>query len=343
MKSRPLTAGVAGTNPEKPHRRQRSRDRWRGIRRDFWLGVVNLGNQLPRPVARGCGKAVGCLVWLLMRTERERAVERIRAALRHSEAESASLARRCSMTMGAYLADAVRLEVWSPEELRRVIRLDGLHHPRRAMSPGDGVFILSAHIGNWEILAAAIAAAGIPFSVVARQPRDPVLARRLEALRERWGIESLWRDDGPRPILRALRAGRAVGVLIDQATGNGEGVPFFGRAAHTPTGPARIAIRTGVPVVPVHCVDGPNGTYIGVFEPPLVGEVWERDDPVALTGMWTRHIERWIRQAPHAWVWMHDRWRSATAHQSAVEGVSAESGNAAPLRALSERAREVRS
>lgn len=287
----------------------RQRRRWRAIRRSFWLGAVDLANRLPRPCARALGRAVGHIVWRTMRAERERAVERICAALRCSRGEGVRLARRCSVTVGMYLADAVRLEVWSPSEVRRVIRLEGLHHLRQALSSGNGAFVLSAHVGNWELLAAAIADAGIPFAVIARRPDDPVLAARLEALRDRWNVRSLWRDDGARPILRALRTGKAVGVMIDQATATGVEVPFFGMPAHTSIGPARIAVRTGVPVVPVHCVDNPDGTYVGTFGPPVGGEGEERADPVALTARWTRHVERWIRQAPHTWVWMHDRWR----------------------------------
>jgi len=244
-----------------------------------------------------------------MGSERERAVDRICLALGCGRRESRALARRCAVTMGAYLADAVRLEVWSSTDLRQVIRLEGVDHLRDALSRDRGAFVLSAHIGNWEILAAAIAEASIPFCVVAGRPHDPVLACRLEALRRRWGIESLWRDDGPRPVLRALDAGRAVGVLIDQATGSGADVPFFGLPAHTPTGPARIAIRLGVPVVPVHCEDRPGARYVGIFEPPLVGEGEQLVEPLALTAFWTRHVEGWVRAAPHTWAWMHDRWQ----------------------------------
>jgi len=271
--------------------------------------MVDLSNRLPRPLARTCGEAVGLAFWLFMRDERERAVERARAALGRSREESRKLVRRCAVRMGSYLADAVRLEVWSREELSRVIRLEGLANLSRALSAGRGAFVLSAHLGNWEVLAAAIAAAGVPFGVIARRPDDLVLAARLEALRLRWGVESFWREDGPRPILKALRSGRAVGVLIDQATAvESANVPFFGRPARTPTGPARLAIRTGAPVVLVHCVDAPDGTYVGTFEPPLWVHKEDTSDPVALTAAWTRHIEGWIRQLPHTWVWMHDRW-----------------------------------
>ena len=255
---------------------------------------------------------LGHALWQAMPGERTRAVARARAALPAPEEQCPALVRRCVLTFATYLADAVRLERWSREDLRHAVRLVGLPHLRAALAAGRGVLILSAHVGNWELLAAALGDAGVPLSVVSRRPGDPVLAERLAALRARWGVESIWRDGGTRRVVRALSAGRAVGVLMDQATDlPGVRVPFFGRLAHTPTGPAKLALRMGMPVVPVHMCDAPNGRYVGMVEPPLT---WDARGDAAgaeeLTAAWTRHIEGWVRQAPHTWVWMHDRWRA---------------------------------
>jgi len=190
--------------------------------------------------------------------------------------------------------------------------LKGREHLSAAMSRKRGAIILSAHVGNWEVLSALLAQAGVPLTVVARRPDDPVLADRLSTLRGRWGVRTIWRDRGARPILRALANGRAVAMLIDQATDvAGEYVPFFDQPAHTPTGPAKIALRTGAPIVPVHMTDGPASSYVGVVDPPVtVDETETPEAAMRLTAELTTLIESWVREAPHTWVWMHDRWRA---------------------------------
>jgi Kdo2-lipid IVA lauroyltransferase/acyltransferase len=283
------------------------------------LAGIAIMNRLPREASREIGVAIGETLWRAKPAERERMIDRIGSALAIPEKDAREIAHRCIGTIGGYLADALRLEVMTPADLASMVRLDGAGHLRAAVACGHGAFALSAHVGNWEVLAAALARE-VPFAVIARRPSDPVLAGRLARLRGRWGIRTIWRDEGPRPVLRALTEGYAVGVLIDQATtAAGAYVPFFGRPAHTPTGPARIALRTGAPVVPVHMEDLPGGGYRGVVEQPLDGTPspnMSGGDALALTATWTRHIEGWVRRAPHTWVWMHDRWRTMPAEST---------------------------
>ena len=280
---------------------------WRKTRRTFALAAVALVNRLPRAVALRVGRLVGLLWWRFSRREVLRARLRAQAALGLTARESRTLVRRCALTLGGYLADAVRLERWRPRDLFHYIRLEGVEGLRSALAEGRGVLLLGAHVGNWELLAAAIGASGIPISVIGRRPDDPVLARRLHALRARWGVETIWREAGALPVVRALKAGRSVGVLIDQATAvRGTHVPFFGMAAHTATGPAAIALRMGLRVVPVHTADCADGTYVGRIEPAVIVQAGSE---AVLTAQWTALVERWIRDAPHTWVWMHDRWR----------------------------------
>jgi Kdo2-lipid IVA lauroyltransferase/acyltransferase len=292
----------------------------RRVRRHLVLGMVSAMNRLPRRYARACGR---CMAWWFMLTrpsERQDAVGRAELALRWAPGRCDALVRRCALTFGEYAADAIRLERFTQDEIRELVRVDGLHSLLGALENGRGAIVLGAHIGNWELLAAALGSTGVPLAVLARRPSDVALAMRLERLRARFGVETIWRESGGRSVLRALRDGKAVGMLIDQATDTVGGyVHFFGRPAFTPTGPARIAIRTGVPVVPARMRDLPDGSYNAVIEPAL--EALPTTDELEMTAAWTCHVEAWVREAPHTWVWMHDRWRQPAG--SAGHGVVA--------------------
>ena len=290
----------------------------RRVRRNIILMFAELLVRLPRRTAVWIGRYIGRLLAVVAKEERVKAENRVVDALDVSPDEAADVVRRCAATFGEYFSEALCLETMTPHELRCIVQLEGLEYLVEAISRGRGAIILSAHIGNWEMLAAALSDSGVPLSVIGRKPADPVLADRLERIRLRWGVETHWRERGARPILRALANGRAVGALIDQATHvENVKVPFFGREAWTPVGPARIVLRTNVPVIPVHMTCGRNGStrYVGVVEPeiPSTGET-----PTSLTVLWTERIEKWVRDAPETWAWMHDRWRDIERHTSAV-------------------------
>jgi Kdo2-lipid IVA lauroyltransferase/acyltransferase len=112
--------------------------------------------------------------------------------------------------------------------------------------------MISGHIGNWELLGQAIAAAGYPIATIAKPSYDPRITQWLEEWRSSRGLQIVWRDErnAGKSILRVLRQNALMGFLIDQNTKTaGEFVPFFGRPAFTPTTPAAIALRTGAPII----------------------------------------------------------------------------------------------
>jgi Kdo2-lipid IVA lauroyltransferase/acyltransferase len=267
--------------------------------------LADILNRISRPVALHAGRSIGSIIGAVAQKQRRAAGRRIAQALEVDAAEADQMARRCAVTICGNLVDAIRLETMSRSQLRELVQLEGIDTLREALHGGRGALIIGAHLGNWELLGAAIADCEVPLSVVGRRPSDPALADRLERLRARWGVETLWRDTGIRPIMRALSSGRAVGILIDQATDvTGAWVSFFGRDAWTPTGPARIALKTQCPVVMAHMADTDDSKYVGRIDSDATC-----DDAVELTRRWTCAIEDWVRETPHSWVWMHDRWR----------------------------------
>ena len=145
-------------------------------------------------------------------------------------------------------------------------------------------------------------------AVVARALEESGLNELLVAFRRRFGTETLERGapGAARRLLRVLRAGGALGMLIDQDTRvEGVWVPFFGRPAFTPVGAAKIALRQGAAVVPAFIERLADGTHLARIHPPLDLPA----DEVEATALMTQAIEEQIRRVPEQWVWMHRRWR----------------------------------
>ena len=201
------------------------------------------------------------------------------------------------------------------EETIARIRLEGIEHLRAVMDVHGRALILTAHLGNWELLAASCRLMAYPLSVVLRPLDAPWLDSLAVRLRERIGMELIDKRAALRPVLRALAAGRIVAILLDQNAARREGVfvPFFGHTASTSKSIALLALRTGTPIVPIFTRRERDGAHRVIIRPALplsdAGLSIEAA-VVALTARCTETIERAIRDTPGQWLWMHDRWRT---------------------------------
>ncbi len=290
------------------------------LRNRVEYGAYLLGRALahragPRVLAR-VGGTVGDLYLATGRRRREILEFNLRLAFPGmTPADRKRLGREVARHFGRVLLDGLRLQKATPETLLAQVDVVGRKHLDAALERGRGVFLLSAHIGSWEV-AALTAGLLVPqgFAVVNRPLDNPLLEAELARFRALFGNRALGKENVTREMLRQLRRGGAVGILIDQRTLKEEGVlvPFFGHPAWTHPVLGKLALRTAAPVVPIWGLwEGP-GRYTVRFDPPTFPDELpepERDE-VALTARFTAQIEAVIREHPAQWLWFHDRWRS---------------------------------
>ena len=189
---------------------------------------------------------------------------------------------------------------------------------RRALAGGRGAVFVSAHVGNWEFLAQRIVQDGFPSATIVRRATNPCLNPWLEARRRADGLVTICRRDpkSARMMLKSLREGRLVGMLIDQDTRvDSVFVPFFGKLACTPTAAASLAVSRSLPVV-VGFIErrSTRGHRIRIHAvdlPPERPGVDRTARVYSLTQELTRRIEEAVRRQPHEWVWVHDRWKTS--------------------------------
>lgn len=183
------------------------------------------------------------------------------------------------------------------------------------LAKGRGAIIVTAHLGDWELLCARLRRRGYAGAVIGlKKRRDPV-ADWLIDMRRAYGVTTLAQDSSPREVLRVLQAGGTVGLLCDLEVRRlaGEFVPFFGRAALTMTAPAALARAHRVPLIPVRCVKPPGSQRyrLSVDEPLAWNAALERRE--ATIDLLTRvnaRFEAWIRETPEQWAWHQARWRT---------------------------------
>lgn len=189
---------------------------------------------------------------------------------------------------------------------------DGEEHLAAAASLGHGAILVTGHFGNFELFGAAIGRShAVDF--VFRPPSNPGAGEWLTATRAAAGVGQLTTSGGIKRVFQALRAGRFVAMLGDQdARREGVWVPFFGRPASTPAGPARIALATGAPIVFGTIARVADGRHHARVLPPIVPEGDPRDEAAVLrlTAQHTALLEAAVRRHPEQWFWLHRRWKT---------------------------------
>jgi len=292
---------------------------YRKIRDDlFYLLVVTFIaflRILPRRPALALMRGLGRCCFALAAAPRRRAIEHLTMAYggEKSPAEIRRLARRVFIHFATAAADFVRLPVIIKRGINRLVCATGIEHLEQAFAGGRGVLMITCHFGNWEILGAWLAQNGYRMSVVGTSLFDPRLDRILVETRNRAGYTNIARGKSTRDIIRTLKKGEAVGMLIDQDTkADGVFVDFFGRPAYTPTGPAVLARRLDLPIIPIFAHLQEDLTYQVECLPPLdlVHSADEAGDIRQNTQKCSDAYEAMIRRHPEQWVWMHKRWKT---------------------------------
>ena len=267
-------------------------------------GAESFGALLGRVTAKVAGKRT------------ELAAANLRAAFPDwTEERIRSTAIACWEHFGRVAIDYLRFGRLSREGLLDRIDVTGREHFRKAREAGRGVFLLSAHLGHWEIGALAAGLLEEPIAIVVRPLDNPLLEDQLRRHRERHGNRVVAKDVAAREMLRQVRGGGTVAILVDQKVRIDEAVvvPFFARPARTTPALARLAVRTGAAIVPVWCrpIAGEPERFELVFEAPIFPtELSEEEkETERLTARFMELTERAVRVRPELWLWMHDRWR----------------------------------
>jgi KDO2-lipid IV(A) lauroyltransferase len=273
--------------------------------------AIRLGLALPRAWLGPAGALLGLAAYGMLGRARRATIENL--SLVHPELDAAECRARARATfrsLGRNLTDTLAL-------------LDPKEHPARslsvsaaservlatALSHGRGVIYATCHLGPWERMAALLAERGFPITTVARESYDPRFhALVYEPLRARRQVHAIYRGEpsAPMAIVRALRSGRVLGLLVDMpgriAT---QSVTWLGLPSRMPIGAARLALRLRSPVV----VGTPAPTFEGL---EIRITQLETDDLAAgdrgeseLSQRIADALSERIRLLPTHWPWMH--------------------------------------
>ena len=272
-------------------------------------------NIIPRFIAVFLGSILGYLVYFISRRDRIKARRNLNAALGKmlESRQQKTIVRSMFVNFGKNLADVIRFKNYYESQIHSLVDVEGQEYFDRAYNKGKGVIAITGHIGNFELLAAFMVKSGYKSAVIGREMYDKRLDEFLVGNREALGLVNIDTKESPRRIIKLLRDGYALGVLIDTDSirVRGDFVPAFGRLSYTPTGQSIIGLKTGAAFVPMACVR--NGKrYKIIIKPEVTIDRSDNldDDTYKITKECTAVLENVVRDYPDQWVWLHNRWHT---------------------------------
>ncbi|MDP2990288.1 MAG: lysophospholipid acyltransferase family protein [Kiritimatiellota bacterium] len=279
------------------------------IRALSWLSARLSPSQVQR-----MGRALG---WLLGSGLRFRRKE-VQAALQRcfpekSPADVRAIADGMYRHLGIFLIEILRTGYIDPATLDEEVDFSGLEKAMQILSQGRGLIVLTAHVGNFELLAMMGALKGAPLTVITKALKPKWLNDWWIETRGKFGVKMLPARDSYRYCREALKANGVLGFILDQNMKRNRGifVDYFGRPACTSPGLALLSAQTGAPVLPVFMLREPDGrNRVHVFDPLPPPASADKEAIRQATQAYTTIIEQFVRAHPDQWIWLHRRWRT---------------------------------
>jgi KDO2-lipid IV(A) lauroyltransferase len=230
-----------------------------------------------------------------------------------SNAQRGRLARRIIINQQKNYYDLMRLPHLSAADISAMVDVQGMEHFEAVMTRGKGAILVSPHLGNYNLATQIAVARRIKAHIIAERLKPPKAHNLINGMRQRLGLHLIPLDDPnlARAIFKLLRAGEVLGLAMDrEMTGNGVAVELCGQPAMLPAGPVTLALRLGVPLVPVRVRRLTNRRSVVTVYPPLdLERSSDRDqDIVAGTQRLARLLEEMVRATPDQWVVLQPVW-----------------------------------
>jgi KDO2-lipid IV(A) lauroyltransferase len=283
----------------------------------FWLvkGLIFITEKLPRSVVYFVYGSLGRIAYYFAGKSRDKAIENLTIVFgkEKTQDEIKGIAKKMFLNLGKNLATVMRVfPMENLDQLYKQVRIVGKENLDAAYAKGKGVVLLTAHIGAFEILGTFI---GLNYKsiMVGTKLKDPRLDALIVASRSKGGSKYVHRGENTLQLMRSLKEGRVMIILIDQDTKvKSRFVEFMGVPAATPIGATMIALKTGADIVPVvvqmDAFDNQTITCMPALEVTRSSDA--EQDLLDNTLRMNQAIDAFIRKDPSQWVWMHDRFKT---------------------------------
>lgn len=254
------------------------------------------------------------LAFDILKIRRKYVIETLVDRLKITKKQAVKLAKKVFKNFLLNSIEMSGLKYITEESLVNKVDIEGLENLQRALDKKHGVIIVSGHFGLWELVPSWLALSGFPITIVVRRQNNVEVDKWMVEMREAHGPKTTDSGYGLRGILRALRAGHILALMVDQDNGKqGIFVKFLNKWASAPVGPAQIALRTKAPIVPLAMIPNYSGKHLIKIFKPIYPEDYDNNSEgqSLMSQRYTNIIEELIRKHPEQWFWLHRRWKTS--------------------------------
>jgi len=291
-------------------------------------GLLAFLRSVPLDLGLRLGATTGELLYRAVGRHRRVALRNLGIAFpEKTRDEHRRIARASYRNLGRMVVEFCHLPELTRQSLDRFITFADAAAWQNAVGGArhTGAVILTAHFGNWEMLAYVHGLLGYPVTLIHRPMRNPLVDPIIDSIRARAGTRAIAKKAAAREALRVLGRHELVVVPSDQNQTYSYGVfvDFFGKPACTTPGAARLSALTGAPIIPAFLVrDGESPRHrIEVLAPVELVDTGDRAaDAVVNTQRCSDVIEAMIRRYPEQWMWFHKRWKTRPAEEPPIYG-----------------------
>lgn len=280
-------------------------------------GLSKFFSGLPLPVALALGRGLGWFYGTVIRHHRRDAVEALRFSFpEKSETDRSRIIKRMYQNLGMNAVEELRMASVDNTYLGNNIIWEGESHARTVLEAGKGMLVLTAHLGNFDLLCTIAPKFNYPTTIITKNIKNNAINTLWMEARSRFGLKFVPAHNSYRQCLSALRRNEIVGFILDQNMINTEGVfvNFFGRPACTSPGLAYMAAQSGAGVVPVFMIRLDKGRHLVKIMPALPLPPDRKPETIEkFTQLYTSVIEDMVRHYPEQWIWVHRRWKTKPA------------------------------
>ena len=238
-----------------------------------------------------------------------RNLQRAMPDLNHEEIES--IVSEMWNNLGRTFAEFPHIAKLGSHELKSLASLEGEEYISNAIRKGNGTIFFTGHLGNWEIGPRLFSDLGYPVSIIYRKGNNPGIACLIQKLRSSYLVSAIPKGQaGSREIIKCIKKGEAIGILVDQKMNDGIKSTFFGIEAMTAPAIASLALKYHCPVLPVRVIRLHDNKFRVVVSPPLEINYSDESDTNVVTLIYRINsiVEKWVREYPGQWIWLHNRW-----------------------------------
>jgi KDO2-lipid IV(A) lauroyltransferase len=271
---------------------------------------------VPLKIAMRLGAFIGIIVFKLLDSRRKIAIdnlEKIDKDLIQDDRGSEEIIKDSFVNLGKLIIECMKVLYGLGRNILDRIEIEGIEHYENAVKKGKGIFIISGHCGNWELLALTLSYRLQPLTYAVRGMDNPYMNKIIDKYRTKFGNRVIYKKGALKTIFSEKKQTRPVMMLVDQSAIPKEGVhiDFLGRPAWAMKSPIVIARRTGGTVLPAFIKRTSTGHTVRIHPEIVLSSHEDPETAIAEdTRTFARFVEDYVKENPTQWYWIHRRWKT---------------------------------